>query len=258
MRILSGFLTPLSRRRSFIRNSLDIKRNDLNLMSRHFIREIDRLNQQIIRFGDRIDNQVKSSIEAVKNSDEQLAREVIRRDVAIDEREIELEEECLKLLALHQPMAADLRLIVAIMKINNDLERIGDHAVNIAERAVQLSGLKHADVPDEIFILSKKTKRMFRKSLLSLVERDADIARNVIAADAEVDEMNRQMHKAVTQNIQNAPKTAEAQIIILSVCRQLERIGDHASNIAEDVVYLLTGDIVRHEEKIAAAQESAS
>ncbi|MEM7210096.1 MAG: phosphate signaling complex protein PhoU [Pseudomonadota bacterium] len=224
-------------------------------MSRHFVREIDRLNQHIIEFADRIDEQVKSSIEAVKNSDKNLAKAVIEGDIAIDEREIELEEECLKLLALHQPMAADLRLIIAILKINNDLERIGDHAVNIAERSLQLADIDSIQFPEEISTLSKQTVLMFRKSLLALVERDSEIARDVIAADSEVDELNRQMHKLVVKRIHEQPQLAEQHILMLSVCRQLERIGDHASNIAEDVVYLLTGDIVRHEEKIAAAQQ---
>ena len=110
-------------------------------MSRHFVREIDRLNKQIIEFGNQVENQVKLAIRAVKNSDSELAVRVIQRDENIDDLEVQLEEECLKLLALHQPMGEDLRLIIAILKINVDLERIGDHAVNIDERAVQLAKL---------------------------------------------------------------------------------------------------------------------
>ena len=139
-------------------------------MSRHFVRAIDQLNRHIIEFGDQVENQVKLSIDAVKQSNRELAKEIIRNDVIIDEREVELEEECLKLLALHQPVAADLRLIVAILKINNDLERIGDHAVNIAQRASQLSKLEPIETPEELEQLSKQAKLMLRKSLLALVE----------------------------------------------------------------------------------------
>ncbi|MDH3670118.1 MAG: phosphate signaling complex protein PhoU [Gammaproteobacteria bacterium] len=175
-----------------------------------------------------------------------MARAVISRDKQIDDREVELEEECLKLLALHQPVAADLRLIVAVLKINNDLERIGDHAVNIAERAEQLAGLKRVPVPDEIVELSKQAKLMLRKCLLAFVETDADIAKGVIGTDDLVDELNKRLYDELINRIRRQPDNVEQAVFMLSVCRQLERIGDHACNIAEDVLYLLTGDIVRH------------
>lgn len=215
-------------------------------MTKHFVREIDRLNRHIIEFGDRIEDQVKLAITAVRDRDIPLARKVIANDKQIDEREVELEEECLKLLALHQPMAADLRLIVAILKINNDLERIGDHAANIAERAMQLEKLAHGPLDKEITELSNQAKLMLRKSLLALVEGDSEIATDVIRADDLVDELNEQMYRKVIDQIRERPESAERAILMLSVTRQLERIGDHACNIAEDVLYLLTGEIVRH------------
>ena len=220
-------------------------------MSRHFVREIDRLNKQIIDFGNQVENQVKLAIRAVKNSDSELASKVIQRDEKIDELEVELEEECLKLLALHQPMAEDLRLIISILKINNDLERIGDHAVNIAERAVQLSTLDKLEIPPEILELNQQAKLMLRKSLLALVEKDAEIATDVVRADDQVDQLNQRMHYKITDRIRANPEFTEQQILFLSVCRQLERIGDHACNIAEDVLYLLSGDIVRHTPQMA-------
>ncbi len=215
-------------------------------MSRHFIREINRLNLQVIEFGDQVENQVKLAIRAVKNSDKELAEKVIKHDEKIDQREVELEEECLKLLALHQPMAEDLRLIISVLKINNDLERIGDHAVNIAERAIQLSELDKIETPPEIIKLYQQAKLMLRKSLLAMVERDAVIASDVIRVDDLVNKLNRKMHHKITDRIKSNPDFTEQQILFLSVCRQLERISDHACNIAEDVLYLLTGDIVRH------------
>ena len=215
-------------------------------MSRYFVREIDRLNKQIIEFGDQVENQVKLAIRAVKKSDSELALKVIQQDEKIDQLEVELEEECLKLLALHQPMGEDLRLIISILKINNDLERIGDHAVNIAERAVQLSSLDKLDTPPEILKLNRHVKLMLRKSLLALVEKDAVIASDVVRADDLIDQLNKKMHHKVTDRIKSNPEFTEQQILFLSVCRQLERIGDHACNIAEDILYLLTGEIVRH------------
>jgi len=215
-------------------------------MSRHFVREIDRLNKQIIEFGNQVENQVKLAITAVKKSDSELAKKVIQWDEKIDALEVELEEECLKLLALHQPVAEDLRLIISILKINNDLERIGDHAVNIAERAVQLSKLDRLDTPPEILKLNQQAKLMLRKSLLALVEKDAVIASDVVRADDLVDQLNKKMHHKITDRIKANPQYTEQQILFLSVCRQLERIGDHTCNIAEDILYQLTGDIVRH------------
>jgi len=215
-------------------------------MSRHFVREIDRLNKKIIEFGNQVENQVKLAITAVKKSDSELAKKVIQWDEKIDALEVELEEECLKLLALHQPVAEDLRLIISILKINNDLERIGDHAVNIAERAVQLSKLDRLDTPPEILKLNRQAKLMLRKSLLALVEKDAVIASDVVRADDLVDQLNKKMHHKITDRIKANPQYTEQQILFLSVCRQLERIGDHTCNIAEDILYQLTGDIVRH------------
>ena len=220
-------------------------------MSRYFVREIDRLNKQIIEFGNQVENQVKLAIRAVKKSDSELAIKVIQQDEKIDQLEVELEEECLKLLALHQPMGEDLRLIISILKINNDLERIGDHAVNIAERAVQLSSLDKLDTPPEILKLNRQVKLMLRKSLLALVEKDAVIASDVVLADDLIDQLNKKMHHKVTDRIKSNPEFTEQQILFLSVCRQLERIGDHACNIAVDILYLLTGEIVRHSSRVA-------
>lgn len=126
------------------------------------------------------------------------------------------------------------------------LERIGDHAVNIAERAQQLAELKRVPVPDEIVELSKEAKLMLRKSLLAFVETDADIAKGVISTDDLVDELNKRLHSRLIDRIRKQPENVEQVVLMMSVCRQLEHIGDHACNIAEDVLYLLTGDIVRH------------
>ncbi|MEN8133740.1 MAG: phosphate signaling complex protein PhoU, partial [Pseudomonadota bacterium] len=179
---------------------------------------------------------------------EAAARRVIKGDVEIDNIEIEMEEECLKLLALYQPVASDLRFIVSVLKINTDLERIGDHAKNIAEIAIKLAADPAMEMPESMHIIYKQARLMLRKTLLAFVEADYELAGKVLEMDDEVDKMCSAELPRQIELIQKHPENAGQRLMLLSVCRQLERIGDHASNIAEDVVYLLSGDIIRHGE----------
>jgi len=158
--------------------------------------------------------------------------------------EIDVEEDCLKILALHQPVAIDLRFIVAVLKINNDLERIGDIAVNIARRAVYLNSQEPMDIPVDLAGLAGKA--MLRQSLDSLVNMDASLARSVCTADDEVDEMDRQIQKQIKGRIRAVPERVDYPTQLLRVSRHLERIADHATNIAEDVIYMTDGEILRH------------
>jgi phosphate transport system protein len=172
---------------------------------------------------------------------------VIDGDEVIDMREVEVEEECLKILALHQPVATDLRFIVAVLKINNDLERIGDLACNIASRARKMGALT---TPPKAHIdfqgAEVKVRTMLRKSLEALVNVDEDLAKWVWAQDEQIDEINRSVHKQVIQALKECPEDVERLILLLSVSRNLERIGDHSTNIAEDILYMIGGEIVRH------------
>jgi phosphate transport system protein len=166
---------------------------------------------------------------------------------SMPEGEVEVEEECLKVLALHQPVATDLRFIVAILKINNDLERIGDLACNIASRARKMASITtpakaHIDFQGA----ETKVRTMLRKSLEALVNVDADLAKWVWAQDDQIDEINRSVHKQVIQALKRYPDEVERLILLLSVSRNLERIGDHSTNIAEDILYMIGGEIVRH------------
>jgi len=163
-----------------------------------------------------------------------------------------VEEECLKLLALYQPVATDLRYIIAILKINNDLERVGDEAVNIAERVVFLAHQERFDIPFDFQLMSDKTQAMLRNSLDALVNSHAGLAHQVGLADDEVDDLNRQMYVWVQRAIREHPERVEPLIHLLSISRHLERIADYATNIAEDVIYLIDGEIVRH--KVEAFQ----
>jgi phosphate transport system protein len=187
------------------------------------------------------------AVKAVDSRDEKLARAVIDGDPEIDRFEVDLEEECLKILALHQPVAIDLRFIVSVIKINTELERIADLAVNIAERAQFPSGQPKIDIPFDFHGMSAKVKAMLKSSLDSLVNMDAALASKVLGMDDEVDAVNRRMYRQVADGIRSQPDRTERLIQALSVSRHLERIADHATNIAEGVLYMVEGRIVRHE-----------
>lgn len=209
-------------------------------------REIDRLKKSILTLGAIVEERVHLAVQAISERDEKLAQKVIDGDIEIDEMEVDLEEECLKLLALHQPVAIDLRFIIAVLKINSDLERIGDLAVNIAERAAFLAFQKRVDMPFDFPTMSQKVKLMLKKSLDSLVNMDAALATEVCQLDDEVDAINRQMYQQVQEGIRKNPEEMVSLIHLLSVSRHLERIADSATNIAEDVIYMIEGSIVRH------------
>ena len=209
-------------------------------------REIERLKKQILTLGAVVEERVHMAVQAIDDRDEKLARQVIDGDLQIDEMEVDLEEECLKLLALHQPVAIDLRFIIAVLKINNDLERIGDLAVNIGERALFVSTRERIDIPFDFPTMSKKVKEMLKKSLDALVNMDTSLANEVCEMDDEVDAINRQMYDQVREGICKHPDRLELLTHLLSTSRHLERIGDLATNIAEDVIYMIEGNIVRH------------
>ncbi len=215
-------------------------------MPKHLQREIENLKKRILHLGTVVEESLQKAVRALRRRDDVLARSVIDTDPDIDEMEVRVEEECLKVLALHQPVAIDLRFIVAVLKINSDLERIGDLAVNVAERAVFLASRDPVDIPFDFAGMAWKTQAMLKKSLDALVNLDVDLASKVRSADDEVDAMNRQMYRQVEQGIREHPDRLESLIQLLSASRHLERVADHATNIAEDVIYMLEGEIVRH------------
>jgi len=215
-------------------------------MSQHLQREIEQLKKKILALGATVENSVREAVDAVERRDIQLAEKVIRRDNEIDQLEVDLEEDCLKILALHQPVAIDLRFIVAVLKINNDLERIGDLSVNMAERAQMFGTSPHVLIPFDLVTISEKTQQMLRLSLDSLVNLDASAARDVCRMDDEVDRANRQTYGLVKDAIRTHTEQVDVHIAYLSVSRYLERIADHATNIAEDVIYMTEGYIARH------------
>ena len=187
------------------------------------------------------------SVQALNRMDGVLARQVIDADVQVDQFEVDIEEECLKVLALHQPVANDLRFIVSILKINNDLERIADLAVNIAERVLDLQKMERAPIPFDFATMSGKVHDMVKKSLDSLVTLDPKLAREVISLDDEVDQMHHETYSLVIDQIKQHPDRIHALICYLVISRYLERIADQTTNIAEDTLYLVEGKIVRHQ-----------
>ena len=215
-------------------------------MPKHLQREIENLKRKILNLGARVETVVHEAIRSIEERDAALAQKIIDQDIEIDHTEVEVEEDCLKILALYQPVAIDLRFIVAILKINSDLERIGDLAVNIAERSVFLASVPQVNASLDFARMSKKTESMLNKCLDALVNMSSELANEVCADDDEVDAMNRQMYLKIQEAIQEYPDQVPSLIHLLSVSRHLERIADHATNIAEDVIYMIEGRIVRH------------
>jgi phosphate transport system protein len=215
-------------------------------MTKHIERQIESLKERILRLGTLVEEAISKSITALINRDRSLAQRVIVNDSDIDAMEVEVEEECLKMLALYQPVAADLRFVVAALKINNDLERMGDLARNIAKRVTQLEGGDPYDLPPEIRTMATQAQEMVRQCLDAVVKRDPTLARQVREEDDIVDEARQRIQRRVLQGIKDRPENVENLLRINSVSKHIERIADMATNIAEDVVYMVEGDIVRH------------
>jgi phosphate transport system protein len=218
-------------------------------MSVHLQREIERLKKSLLSLCAIVEEQVEMAVRALLDRDQDLARHVQQRDVEIDHREVEIEEECLKTLALHQPVAGDLRLIIAAMKINNDLERTGDLAVNIARKAESFAAQPFAGAAFDLGAMSQKTLAMLRDSLDAMINLDVGLARSVCARDDEIDRMKRDIRREIEKMIQDDPRQTKPLLRLLASSRSLERIADLTTNIAEDVIYMVEGKIVRHREE---------
>lgn len=218
-------------------------------MTTHLQREIDTLKKKILSMSAEVEESVRKAVDSLVKRDARMAQEVIDVDDRVDQQEVEIEEDCLKILALHQPVAIDLRYVVAVLKINSDLERIGDEAVNIAERAVFLS-THPIDLILDFKAMGEMAESMLSRSIDALVNLDTSIAREVRASDDQVDEMNRHMYAMIQDYIGQHPDRVPESIHLLSTSRHLERIGDQATNIAEDVIYMVEGEIVRHQPEV--------
>ena len=212
----------------------------------HLQREIDRLKRKVLALGAIVEENLRLAFRAIDQRDAVLARRVIATDVLIDQNEVDVEEECLKILALYQPVAGDLRFVAAVIKINSDLERIGDLSANIAERALQLADEHPVTVPHRVAVMADRTGTILEKALDALVRQDAVMARQVLAADDEVDELYAALIDELKDAIRADLEHLDAIVLLFSVARYLERLADHATNIAEDVLYMVEGEIQRH------------
>jgi phosphate transport system protein len=210
-------------------------------------KEIERLKKSLLSLTAIVEGRFQSSLQSLLEMDNELAAQVVNGDNEIDDREVALEEECLKIMALHQPVANDLRLIVSVLKINNDLERMADLTVNMASRVQDLSTkLTQTECPYDLAGMGQLVNEMLRTSLDSLVKEDTALAHKCIAMDEQVDDMHRENFVAVKRTVREQPEKIDYILLYLSVSRYLERIADLATNIAEDVVYLIDAEIIRH------------
>lgn len=215
-------------------------------MSLIFEKEVGTLKTMLLELSALVESNLHRAVMAVANRDAEEARVLIAADEEVDAREVAIEEECLKVLALHQPVAIDLRFVVAVLKINNDLERIGDVCVNMAERALLLGDKVFPELQVDLVDMASLVERMLRDCLDALVHLDAALAKKVRNSDDAVDEINRRNYETIRAGISKHPEYFTPYLHLLSVSRHLERVADHATNIAEDVIYMVEGTIVRH------------
>jgi phosphate transport system protein len=215
-------------------------------MSIHLQKDLEHLDKELLILSSMVEDATNRAMLALVDRRLDLARQVMREDDRINHREVLIEEECLKMLALHQPVAADLRFIVAVLKVNNDLERMGDLAVNIAERAAYLTTQEPLQVSLDFPKMAEGVRDMVRKSLDALSNMNPRLARHVLSMDDEIDEANRKMFDILQELMHRDPSTIERAVHLLSASRYLERIADLATNIAQDVVYMSEGRLIRH------------
>ena len=215
-------------------------------MPRHFHEELDALKQTLLAMGGLVEDQIRRVMRALTERDDVLAQEVIDRDRQVNAYDVEVDETCVNLLALHQPAAGDLRFITTAMKIVTDLERIGDQAVNIGQRALELNREPQLKPYIDLPRMAGRAQAMVKESLDAFVTRDTELARRVCAADAEVDALKEQIFRELLTFMMEDARTIPRAIRLILISRFIERVADHATNIAEMVIYMVEGKMVRH------------
>ncbi len=218
----------------------------LRPMSKHLQRDMENIHREILSLSAIVEEMIDKATLSLSSRRHELADEVIATDDLVDQREVRIEEECLKMLALHQPVAIDLRRVATVLKVNNDLERIADLAVNIAERSQSIDEYPEFPVPETLAHMVALATQMVRSALDAFVNLDAQAARRIMRMDDDVDRHNRDIILELQSLMQERNELIPPALHCFSVARHIERIADHASNIAEDVIYLVEGDIVRH------------
>jgi phosphate transport system protein len=219
-------------------------------MSIHLIKDLDTLHRLLLTMCARVEDMIHAAVEALHRPDYERARDIIAQDHDIDQLDVEIEEECLKLLALHQPVAIDLRRITTVMKISAELERVADLGCSIAERALGIIRNPEVTVPETLKEMSRQALEMLHESIDAYVHLDVRLARKVCLMDEAVDQANRDIIAELSELMRRRPDLIDASIHLFSAARQIERVADHATNIAEDVVYLVQGEIIRHRNRV--------
>lgn len=215
-------------------------------MQRHFHEELEALKQTLLAMGGLVEDQIRRVMRALLERDDALAQEVIERDQQVNAYDVEVDETCVSLLALHQPAAGDLRFITTAMKIVTDLERMGDQAVNIAQRVLELNREPQLKPYIDLPRMAEKAQLMVKQSLDAFVARDTELARKVCAEDEEVDALKEQMFRELLTFMMEDARTIPRAIRLILISRFIERVADHATNIAEMVIYLVDAKMVRH------------
>jgi len=216
-------------------------------LGRHFLRDMEGLWGGVLKLAAVVEETLNRSVRALCDGRADLADEVRDEELKVDRWEVQIERECLKVLALHQPVASDLRRVAVVLRINGDLERMGDLARHIAKRVRKLAADPHAfPVPEQLEAMAMESLAQVRDSLDALTKSDAELARAVIAGDTRIDRHYRAVLKELKQQIRRDPDRIDNWLRLINTARNLERIADHATNIAEAVVYLKEGDIIRH------------
>jgi phosphate transport system protein len=217
---------------------------------RHFEEQLDDLRKRLLAMSGLVESAIYRSVLALIEKDEDQANLVFQNESRINQMEIEIDEQATRLLALDQPVAADLRFITATIKINSNLERMGDLAVNIAERALSLMHEPVLSTVIDVPHMANLVESMVRKALDAFVQRDAELARSILLSDDAVDEMRNVIYRKLVSYMQQDPRSVPQGVDLIFVARSLERIADHATNIAEDVVFLVEGVDVRHHAEV--------
>jgi phosphate transport system protein len=215
-------------------------------MSKHLERDLESLEREILAQSSLVEEMIAKACRALVDRRVDLSSEVFDGERQIDMREVKIEEECLKILALHQPVAVDLRRTATVLKINTELERIADLAVNIAERTSSLAGHMDFEIPDKLERMATLSTDMVHDALDAFVELDVDLARDICRRDEMIDDLNRQVIDELHETMQARPDLVDPALHVFSISRHVERIADCATNIAEDVIYLVEGEIARH------------
>jgi phosphate transport system protein len=215
-------------------------------MHRHFHEELADVRSRLVTMSGAAEAALALAVEALLTRDAERARRVIHGDRDLDSRELELEERCIALLALQQPMARDLRMLTSVMRIANDLERVGDHAVNIAQSATRVSGARPIVPEQEIVLMARLTREMLADAIDAFIRGDAAAGREICRRDDQVDALNRSVFRILLTHMMEDPQMISTGMELFLVSRNLERVADLATNIAEGVVFLVEGKSIKH------------